>query len=288
MRKLVFLVEHRRQLVNDKTRLTNRLNSALKQYYPLALDWFDRKDTIVCCNFLERWPTLAKVKRARPATLRRFFREHKLRFEHVIERRISSLKLHQPLTEDDAVISAFSLQVVTLAAQIRTALQALKTYDDEIAALADSMPGRHIIASFPGTGPHLTPRLIVAMGEQRDRFANAAELQRYAGVAPVTERSGQKTWVHWRWASPVFLRQTFVEWAGQTVNKSVWAGAYYRQQRQKGSSHQTAIRALAYKWIRIIYRCWQTNTPYDEGKYLLALQRRGSPLIGQLAGATSA
>ena len=54
MRKLVFLVEHRRQLVNDKTRLTNRLNSALKQYYPLALDWFDRKDTIVCCNFLER------------------------------------------------------------------------------------------------------------------------------------------------------------------------------------------------------------------------------------------
>ena len=167
MRKLVFLVEHRRQLVNDKTRLTNRLNSALKQYYPLALDWFDRKDTIVCCNFLERWPTLAKVKRARPATLRRFFREHKLRFEHVIERRISSLKLHQPLTEDDAVISAFSLQVVTLAAQIRTALQALKTYDDEIAALADSMPGRHIIASFPGTGPHLTPRLSVVAGGSR-------------------------------------------------------------------------------------------------------------------------
>jgi hypothetical protein len=95
----------------------------------------------------------------------------------------------------------------------------------------------------------------------------------------VTERSGKKHWVHWRWQCPTFLRQTFVEWAAQTINKSFWAGAYYQQQRDKGCTYQAAVRALAFKWIRILYRCWQTKTPYNESVYLNALKRRGSPLL---------
>ena len=62
--------------------------------------------------------------------------------------------------------------------------------------------------------PSLAPRLLVAFGEQRNRFSSAAEVQKYSGIAPVTERSGRKHWVHWRWQCPTFLRQTFVEWAG--------------------------------------------------------------------------
>jgi hypothetical protein len=94
-----------------------------------------------------------------------------------------------------------------------------------------------------------------------------------------TERSGQKSWVHWRYRAPTFLRQTFVEWAGETVPRSFWAKAYYEQQRAKGLSRQAALRSLAFKWIRILFRCWQDRTPYDEASYLLALQRRGSPLL---------
>jgi hypothetical protein len=116
------------------------------------------------------------------------------------------------------------------------------------------------------------PGFTVADSPRRTtRALAAAELQRYSGIAPVTERSGNKSWVHWRWQCPKFLRQTFVEWAAQTINKSFWAGAYYQQQRAKGSSHQAALRALAFKWIRILHRCWQTKTPYDESKYLHAL-----------------
>jgi len=79
-----------------------------------------------------------------------------------------------------------------------------------------------------------------------------------------------------------FIHDSFVEWAGQTINKSFWAGAYYRQQRAKGSSHQAAVRALAFKWIRILYRCWKTGTRYDESIYLNALRKRGSPLLQNL------
>ena len=79
--------------------------------------------------------------------------------------------------------------------------------------------------------------------------------------------------------------EAFVDWAAQTINKSAWAAAYYRQQRAKGCSYQVAVRALAFKWIRILHRCWQNRTPYDESKYLEALRRKGSPLLKYLAAA---
>jgi hypothetical protein len=107
-------------------------------------------------------------------------------------------------------------------------------------------------------------------------------LQQYAGIAPVTERSGKKSWIHWRRQCPTFVRQTLVEWAGQTINKPFRAGACYRRQRDKGSSYQAAVRALAFRWIHILFRCWQFRTPDDETTYLNALRKRGSPLLKNL------
>jgi hypothetical protein len=83
--------------------------------------------------------------------------------------------------------------------------------------------------------------------EQRERYASADELQKYAGIAPITERSGNTSWVYWRLQCPTFLRQTFVEWAAESIRHSFWAQAYYEQQRQKGASHQAAVRARAFQ-----------------------------------------
>ena len=136
---------------------------------------------------------------------------------------------------------------------------------------------------LPGAGPTLAPRLLSAFGTDRARHPTAQDMQTYAGVAPVIERSGKSCWTHWRWNCPKFLRQTFHEFAKSTVIHSAWARAYYEQQKQRGKGHNAAIRSLAFKWIRIIHRCWQTRTPYDEGLYLQALAQRGSPLVALLA-----
>ena len=282
MRTLVSLVEQRRRLVNDRVRTTNRLRNTLKQYYPQVLEWFDRIDTPLFCAFIERWPTLAQVKRARRTTLQSFFHQHNMRSASVLDARLQSIKAAMPLTLDEAVITPNRLQALVLVDLLRVTLSAIKRFDDEIAELAPQHPDYALFDALPGAGPSLAPRLLVAFGEQSDRFNSAAELQRYAGIAPVTVRSGNMYWVHWRWQCPTFLRQTFVEWAAQTINKSYWAGVYYRQQRDKGCSYQAAVRALAFKWIRILYRCWQTNTPYNEAVYLKALKRRGSPLLNQV------
>ena len=286
MRTLTLLVEQRRTLVNDKNRLTNRLRCALKQYYPQVLEWFEDIDTVLFCDFIERWPTLTQAKRARKNTLKTFFSEHNMRFAHVLERRVTAIKKALPLTMDEAVILPHRLLSLVFIEQLRITLQAVKRFDEEIEKLARQHVDYGLFSPLPGAGPSLAPRLLVAFGEDRERYHNAAEVQKCVAVAPVTERSGKKHWVHWRWQCSTFLRQTFIEWAGQSINKSYWAGAYYRQQRAKGSTHQAAVRALAFKWIRILYRCWQTRIPYDESRYLKALERRGSPLIKQLGETT--
>src|SRR2546427_2896305 len=187
------------------------------------------------------------------------------------------------LTTDDGVIAPHVLLVQALIAQLRVTLQAIADFDQAIAQRAQSHPDFPLFQALPGAGPVFASRLLVAFGEQRDRYASAAELQRYAGIAPVTERSGKKSWVHWRLQCPKFLRQTFVEWAAESTRHSFWAQVYYQQQRDKGKAHQAAVRALAFKWIRMLFRCWQDRTPYDASVYLNALNRRGSSLIHNFA-----
>jgi transposase len=279
MRSLRRLVEARRTLVDDRVRLTNRITSALKAYFPQVLEWFRDKDAAIFADFLERWPTLQAAQRARRDTLVDFLRAGNVRYAATIERRIEAIRTESPLTTDRAVIEPMRLLVEALLPQLRAACAAIERFDAEIARLCPTLPDYELFRALPGAGPALAPRLLAAFGERRERFPNAAALQKYVGVAPVTERSGNKCWVHWRWACPTFLRQTFIEWVGQTVPRSFWAKAFYDSCRARGARHQAALRALAFKWIRILYRCWVDRVPYDESRYLIALQKRHAPLL---------
>lgn len=279
MRTLQELVEQRRALIGDVGRLINRITWALKQYFPQVLEWFEDKDTLVFCDFLIRWPTLKHAQRARKARLTAFFHEHNVRYPHIIEQRIRGIASATALTADCAVIEPNRLLVEALVQQLRLLLQSVERFDHEVEALARTLPDFDLFASFPGAGAVFAPRLAAAFGERRERYGSAEQLQKYSGIAPVTERSGNKRWVHWRLHCPRFQRQTFVEFAALSLPHCYWAKAYYEQQRSRGSSRQAALRALAFKWIRIMYRCWQNRMPYDEAKYLNALKRRGSPII---------
>jgi hypothetical protein len=125
----------------------------------------------------------------------------------------------------------------------------------------------------------LAPRLLAVFGSQRERYENAAEVQTFSGIAPVTERSGKSSWVHFRFACSKFLRQSFHKFASCSIPRSPWAHAYYELQRRRGKKHHAAVRALAFKWIRIIYRCWKERVAYDEKVYLAALTKHNSPLV---------
>ena len=286
MRALAQLVEHRRRVVGDKVRITHRLTSTLKNSFPQVLQWFQDKDTRIFCDFLSRWPTLKAAQLARRATLETFFRDHHVRTADVLATRMHAIKTATPLTTADGVIAPNALLVQALVSQLRVTLDAIEAFAQAMAQRAQRHPDFPLFQALPGAGPVFASRLLVAFGEQRERYASAAALQKYAGIAPVTERSGKKAWVRWRLQCPKFLRQTFVEWTAESIRHAFWAQVYYQQQRDKGSTHQAAVRALAFTWIRILYRCWQERTPYDESTYLQALIRRNSSLIQNRAKAS--
>lgn len=277
-RKLALLCEKRRQAVDARTALSNQLKSELKQYYPLALSVLDNDlTTTLAADFLLQWPNLESLKKSAPHKLRKFFYGHQSRSEQKLQGRLERIQAAQALTRDPAIIEAGSLTVQMLAQQLKALVPYIARYEKEIAQLFELHPDSALFNNLPGAGPTLGPRLLTAFGTDRERFQSSLEAVTFFGLAPVTAQSGQSRWIHFRWACPKFLRQSFHEFAGQSVRFCDWAAVYYQQQRARGKGHHAAIRALAYKWIRILFRCWKTHQPYDPQFYLTALLRRGSP-----------
>jgi transposase len=277
-RRVQNLVEERRKLVDEKTAQINRLTDHLKVYFPQVLEWFGRLDTELVCALLERWPALEELQKASPASVRAFFRKHRCRDRERIEHRMEAIRRALPAIQDRAVIEAKSAVVKVIVQLVRILVEGIEDLDGQIEEAAAAHPDFFIFNSLPGAGPVMAPRLLAAFGSQRERYRSAREIQSFSGIAPVTESSGKRKWVHFRWACPKFLRQSFHEWAGHSIVQSEWARVYYQQQRSKGNTHHAAVRALAFKWIRIVFRCWQDGVAYDENTYMAALVKRGSPL----------
>jgi transposase len=275
-RSLQFLTEERRKLVDLQTSESQRLTNWLKQTFPQVLRWFDDLTTPLVQDLLLRWPTLQQLQKASPKVLLKFFLQHNCRSEERNQQRLAEIREAVPATTDPAVLQTGVLCIqnsIRALAQMRIGIAA---FDRQIKETYDAHPDRFIVESLPGAGPALEPRLIAAVGTLRDRFDSANGLACFVGIAPVTESSGNSRWIHWRWACPKFLRQTFHEWANCSIRTCAWARQYYDHQRNTNKKdHHAAIRALAYKWIRIFYRCWRDRVPYSDQHYMEALQRRG-------------
>jgi transposase len=284
-RALLMLVEFRRKTIAHRTRLTNTLTQKLKEYFPQALEWAGDLDTVMACDFLARWPTLEKLQKARPDTIRKFYQKHCSRNSDLINQRLDQIRSAIPLTQDSAVINTSVLMVQTIVDQLRPLFSSIRSIDGEIEKIFRKHPDFEIFKSFPGAGPALAPRLQTAMGSNRDRFESSEEVQKYSGIAPVTERSGKTKWVHRRYACSTFIRQSFHEFAGHSIAQCEWARAYYFMQRDLGKKHHAAVRALAYKWIRIIFRCWKDRVPYDDATYMKSLRRKEASCLAFLEAA---
>ena len=285
-RKLALLVEDRRKMLDLRTKLSNKLTAALKGYFPQALKLIGAQVTCaMACDFLQRWTSLSQIKRCRDHTIQTFYTQHYIRDHEKIQRRLNLIRTSVPLVEDQAIVETSILKVKALSRQIACLNEDIGEYDRRIANLFESHPESELFQSLPGAGKALAPWLLVALGTDRERFRQADEVATFSGIAPVTDRSGKHTWVRWRLACPKFLRQTFHEFANMSRHQSSWANAYYEMQRHRGKSHHAALRSLAFKWIRIIYRCWKQREIYDEAEYLKALVKRNSPLIEFMAKA---
>jgi transposase len=282
-RQLTGLCEARRDLVDRRTQLLNQLSACLKKFYPQALALAgDNLASPLALAFLTKWPDLITLKTARPATVKAFYYTHNVRRPQTVQARLECIAQARALTTDEAVVGVAVRQLNVLVEQLRVVQKHVAGFDTAIAKAFAAHPEAALFRDLPGAGAVLAPRLLVAFGTERDRYPDPGSLQKYAGLAPVREKSGGALWTHWRWHAPTFLRQSFMEWAGQTVVYCPWAKAYYERMKAKDKGHWAILRALAFKWVRLLWKCWQDRTPYDEARYLKQLAHRRSPLAQAL------
>lgn len=277
-RELAALTEDRRRLVDQRTAACNELQAVLKRYFPTILQLEAAK--IYAAFILQlviKYPTLAAVQQAGKARLRKLF--FGLGTKAKIEKRIETLITATPLTEDETVLRIESRRAVALCELLKTYNAQIDKYDKALKEAVIQHNDFEIFKSLPAGSFATQGRLIAAMGDDRSRYESAEALQAASGIAPLTTQSGKQRFVSSRWACSKFMKQTFHEYAGLTITKCKWAGAYYKLQLSKGKSSQIAKRALAYKWQRIIFRCWQSRTPYDDQQYVERLKATGSPLL---------
>lgn len=283
-RKLAGLVENRRHLVDERTRIVNQMHTTLKTYYPLAEHLLGPQlGSAMSAEFLSRWPDLPSLLAASQEQLRSFFHKHGSRSAKKMQERLDSIKNAKPLTTDPAIIEPARELMLGLAAMLKCLNKTINRLDLLSQEVMDQHPDAALFRSLPGAGPALAPRLLVAFGTQRDRFRSATEVAQFFGIAPVVIQSGNSKVTHMRYRCPKFGRQTFHENAACVAKSQPWARAYYQQQRNKHEDkHHRACRALAFKLIRIYFACWKNRQHYSSQTYLAALEKQGSPLYRQI------
>ena len=88
-------------------------------------------------------------------------------------------------------------------------------------------------------------------------------LQCLAGTAPVSYQSGQIHKVYLRRHCNKLLRHAVHLWANLSRQSCPWAAVYYEQLRTRGKNHACALRSLGQRWLKILWKMWQTGTRYD-------------------------
>jgi len=271
------LVEDRRKTVDLRTSHIQALQSSLKEYFPQALEVLNGNVTSrLARDFLKKWPDFVAFQQAKPQTVKRFFYGHNVRSPQAIEKVLNVAEKSAPLTTDVAIVESGARLSLMHAEVIQTLNPLIEEYEKKIARLFDNHPEAVLFKKLPGAGPAMAPRLLAAFGTDRSRYEAAENMHSFSGIAPVTKSSGKMRVVFCRCACPHFLRQTFHEFARLSAAKCQWARNYVDYYTAKGKKYHTIIRALAFKWIRILFHCWKNRTPYDETKYMESLEKRGS------------
>ena len=286
-RLLAQLSEQRRKILSGQVKLRQQLIALLKSYFPLVLELFGKEHQLpLLLSVVGRWPDPRKLRRADRRLIRRMLREHSRGSEEQQEAILARIRSAQLLCNDDALITPSAMTAKLLVSQIQLSQKTIRNFEAKIAELMKQHPDAHLFTSLRGAGSALAPRLLCAFGSQRDRWKDADSLAAFSGIAPVTKKSGKLCQVHRRFACPKYLRQTFHEFADSARRYCPWSKARYRMLRDRGMKHNAALRKIARSWIRILFRVWQTRTPFDCDQYIDKLKQRCPEIIPYLGQET--
>ena len=273
-RALRATVRTRDDLVATRVQLANQLRSLLESFWAGAAAIFADVDSPIALAFLDQYPSPDHARLLGEKRLARF-----LVRQHYCGRRPADELLTRlraaPVGYAGPLETEAKTHLVRMLVGVLTPLVAqLKDLDALVAAHLATHPDGTLVQSFPRTGTVNAAQLLAELGDDRARFATAAQLAAEGGVAPVTRASGKHRAVSARFACNKRLRRALTTWADNSRHGHAWAAAHYRRARARGCDHPHAIRILARAWVGVLWRCWSDHRPYDP-----ALHRSAEPFL---------
>lgn len=250
-------------LILDRTALISQLRQALYEYYPIALEAFEDWTMPATWAFVVAFPTPDALIKGGKRKWEKFLHLHKLARPETYQRRLEIFSRATGFAGSTPAINAKSRLAVTRARQLQLLEKQLDEYRHEIQRLFSSHSDAALFGSLPGAGDKIAPRLLAEIGDDRALFPDAQALQCLAGTAPVSFQSGQIHRVRVRHQCNKLLRHTVHLWASLSRDRCPWAAAYYDALKKKGKSHAGALRALGHRWLKILWKMWQSRTHYD-------------------------
>lgn len=271
--ELKLLTQDHRRLQHQQSRLLNQLTSTLRDYYPRVVELFPDLTTQVAVDFLQTYPTPVAVTRLKKSQWQRFAQGHRLGAARTTAAwdQLKASHLQVPAH----VVRSKARLMEALVAQLVLTHRLVQDYQAEIERFFATLPAAKWMQSLPGgKSGTLIPRVWAELGDAPSRWTSWAQLQAEAGTVPVTRQSGKSCVVRYRVACNKPLRQAMWWVAFQSLTQSEWAKSYYQQCRARGHRHNQAMRALGAKWLKIIFRMWQHEVPYDEQYHLANMPRQ--------------
>lgn len=260
------------QLQREQLRVSSQLRAVLKQYYPVATNLFSKLHQPLTLAFLQAFPTPQAARAASRQELVNFFVGQHYSWMGKVGEKYERLQAPMPT---HPVSQGFVLHMLSLVAVLQTLHNQLKQLKRQIRSLFRSHPEADWWLALPGARLLTAARLLARIGDNRQRFPSAQALQVYAGTVPVTIQSGKRRKVFFRNNCNHSLRRAITDLAASSRRHSGWALSYYRHQIALGHDHTRATRALANRWLKIIWTLWQRHETYDEARHVANRERRG-------------
>jgi len=251
-------------LIWERTRHTQRLRHALRDYFPAALEAFEDLDAPDTLELLARAPDPASAARLTTAQISAALKRARRRGIAGKAERIQAVLRAAHLGQPDIVTAAYAASVRALIAVLATLNEQVKTLQGQVEAYFGQHPDAEIITSQPGLGPVLGARVLAETGDDPARYASAKARKNYAATSPITRASGKKKTVMARYVHNDRLTGALMSQAFSALQASPGARAYYDRQRARGSGHNPALRQLANRLVGILHGCLKTRTRYDE------------------------
>ena len=259
------LARAHQNLIWTRTRHTNALRNALREYHPAALVAFEDLAHGDALGVLDRAPTPDRgahlALTAIQSALKRGGRQRNIA---VRAREIQAVLRTEQLRSPAPVAAAFAATTratVGIIAELNRQIAELET---SLAAHFETHPDADIYRSLPGLGVVLGARVLGEFGDDPNRYTDAKSRRNYAGTSPLTVASGKKRAVLARHVRNRRLYDAIDQWAFCAISLSPGARTFYDHHRAAGDLHHQALRALGNRLVGILHGCLRHHTPYDE------------------------